>query len=170
MVVDAGPNVADDWIADRIEAHDIVVTQDIPLASRCLEKGRWRSAIRGRAFTPDSIGMALAQRSIGEHLRSIGETTRGPPPLPGRRPLRFLSALDEAVNRAKRARRRSAISVGARRRPGGRTAQWEAPRPCGEGSSRRAPDDGVSAATGDPMRIHTGFEIAYDCPEPVPML
>lgn len=103
VVVDAGPDVADDWIADRIEANDIVVTQDIPLASRCLEKGALALGNSGRAFTPDSIGMALAQRSIGEHLRSMGETTRGPPPFQAADRSRFLSALDEAVNRAKRA-------------------------------------------------------------------
>ncbi len=102
VVVDAGPDVADDWIAERAGPTDIVVTQDIPLASRCLERGAQALASNGRPFTPDGIGMALASRSIAEHLRSTGEVTRGPPPFQASDRSRFLSALDEAVNRARR--------------------------------------------------------------------
>ena len=105
IVVDAGPDVADDWIAERAGPGDVVVSADIPLAARCIAAGAQVLAPNGRQFTADSIGSALAGRAIGEHLRSMGEITRGPKPFaPGDRS-RFLSALDEAVVRARRWRR-----------------------------------------------------------------
>ncbi len=103
VVVEAGPDVADDWIVEQARPGDIVVTADIPLAGRCLAKGALAIGPTGRAFTPDSIGMALAQRGLAEHLRSTGEITRGPPPFQAADRSRFLSALDEAVHRARRA-------------------------------------------------------------------
>ncbi|WP_334163992.1 YaiI/YqxD family protein [Phenylobacterium sp.] len=105
MIVDAGPDVADDWIAERTEPGDIVVTNDIPLADRVLKAGGAAIAPNGRVFTPDSIGQALAQRTIGEHLRSLGEITGGPKPFDRQARSRFLQALDEAVNRERRRRR-----------------------------------------------------------------
>jgi uncharacterized protein YaiI (UPF0178 family) len=105
MIVDAGPDVADDWITERCEPGDIVVTNDIPLAERVLKAGGVAIAPNGRLFTPDSIGSALAGRAIGEHMRSIGEITGGPKPFAGADRSRFLQALDEAVNREKRRKR-----------------------------------------------------------------
>jgi uncharacterized protein YaiI (UPF0178 family) len=103
VVVDAGPDVADDWIAERAGPADVVITADIPLASRVLEAGAQALGPNGRPFTRDSIGSALAGRAIGEHLRSMGEITRGPKPFAAADRSRFLSALDEAVVRARRA-------------------------------------------------------------------
>lgn len=103
IVVEAGADAADDWIAERAQAHDIVVTSDIPLADRSIKAGATAIGSNGRPFTSDSIGMALAQRGIMEHLRSTGETTGGPKPFSKEQRSRFLSALDEAVNRARRA-------------------------------------------------------------------
>ena len=104
VVVDAGLDVADDWIAERAGPGDVVVTNDIPLADRCLKAGA--AAIRpdGRPFTPDSIASALAGRMIGEHLRSMGEITGGPKPFAAADRSRFLQTLDEAVVRARRRR------------------------------------------------------------------
>jgi uncharacterized protein YaiI (UPF0178 family) len=101
-IVDAGPDVADDWIAGEAQPGDIVVTNDIPLADRVLKAGAAAIAPNGRAFTVDSIGSALAQRSIMEHIRSTGEITGGPKPFAGADRSRFLQALDEAVNRERR--------------------------------------------------------------------
>ena len=70
VVVDAGPDVADDWIAERAGAGDVVITADIPLADRCLKAGAQALKSNGQPFTPDSIGSALAGRMVGEHLRS----------------------------------------------------------------------------------------------------
>jgi hypothetical protein len=105
MIVDAGPDVADDWIAERTQPGDIVVTNDIPLADRVLKAGGAAIAPNGRVFTADSIGQALAQRSVAEHLRAIGEMTGGPKPFDRQARSRFLQALDEAVNRERRRQR-----------------------------------------------------------------
>jgi uncharacterized protein len=101
-VVDAGPDVADDWIAERVRPGDIVVTNDIPLASRTLKAGGAALGATGKAFTESSIGAALAQRELMEHLRSFGEVGGGPKPFSQTDRSRFLSALDAAVMKAKR--------------------------------------------------------------------
>lgn len=101
-VVDAGPDAADDWIAERLQPGDIVVTNDIPLASRTLKAGGAALGATGKAFTEGSIGAALAQREIMEHLRSFGEVGGGPKPFTQADRSRFLSALDAAVIKAKR--------------------------------------------------------------------
>ncbi|MFZ5719603.1 MAG: YaiI/YqxD family protein [Pseudomonadota bacterium] len=105
QIVDAGPDVADDWIADQTEPGDIVVTNDIPLADRVLKAGAQAIAPNGRMFTEDSIGSALAQRAILEHIRSTGAITGGPKAFASADRSRFLQALDEAVNRERRRRR-----------------------------------------------------------------
>jgi uncharacterized protein YaiI (UPF0178 family) len=102
IVVDKGPDAADDWIAERADRGDIVITADIPLADRVLKRGAQAIHPDGRAFTADNIGTALAARSIGEHLRSMGEITRGPAPFTPADRSRFLQALDAAVRRARR--------------------------------------------------------------------
>jgi uncharacterized protein YaiI (UPF0178 family) len=101
-VVDAGPDVADDWIAERVQPGDIVVTNDIPLASRTLKAGGAALGATGKAFTESSIGAALAQRELMEHLRSFGEVGGGPKPFSPADRSRFLSALDAAVMKGKR--------------------------------------------------------------------
>jgi len=102
VVVDAGPDIADDWIAERAGPGDVVVTADIPLADRALKAGALALHPNGRPFTPDSIGAALAARGVGEHLRSMGEITKGPRPFEPADRSRFLQALDGAVVKARR--------------------------------------------------------------------
>jgi uncharacterized protein YaiI (UPF0178 family) len=104
VVVDAGPDVADDWIAERIAPGDIAVTNDIPLAERVLQAGGAALSPKGKPFTTDSIGGAIAQRAIMEQLRSTGEFTGGPKPFDRADRSRFLQALDEAVQKARRRR------------------------------------------------------------------
>ena len=103
VVVPAGPDVADDWIAERAAPGAIVITADIPLAARCVKAGAEVLGPTGRAFNDASIGMALATRNLMDDLRSAGETTRGPKPFAPRDRSNFLSALDTAVQRLKRA-------------------------------------------------------------------
>jgi uncharacterized protein len=102
ILVDAGPDVADDWIAERAGPGDVVVTNDIPLADRVLKAGGQAIAPNGRVFTADMIGSALASRSIGEHLRSMGEVTSGPKAFGPQDRSKFLQALDQAVVKARR--------------------------------------------------------------------
>jgi uncharacterized protein len=102
VVVDSGPDAADDWIAERVKPRDIVITNDIPLADRVLKAGASALGATGKAFTTASIGAALAQRELMEHLRSFGEGQGGPKPFSAADRSRFLSALDAAVMKAKR--------------------------------------------------------------------
>jgi len=102
VVVDAGPDIADDWIAERAGPKDIVITADIPLAQRSLAAGAQAVHPTGRMFTLDNIGGALASRAIGEHLRSMGEITGGPKPFAPSDRSKFLQALDQAVVKARR--------------------------------------------------------------------
>ena len=106
VVVDAGPDIADDWIAEQAEQGDVVVTNDIPLAGRVLRKGAAAIAPNGRPFTQDSIGAALSKRALMEHLRSTGEITGGPKPFDRNDRSKFLQALDETINRERRRRGR----------------------------------------------------------------
>jgi uncharacterized protein YaiI (UPF0178 family) len=101
-VVDEGPDIADDWIAERAGAGDIVITADIPLAQRALANSAQALHPTGRLFTADNIGGALASRAIGEHLRSMGEITGGPRPFSPADRSQFLQSLDAAVTRARR--------------------------------------------------------------------
>ncbi len=78
VVVGAGPDAADDWIAERVGPGAIVVTADIPLASRCVISGADVIAPHGKRFGESSIGMALATRNLMDHLRSTGQAPSGP--------------------------------------------------------------------------------------------
>ena len=103
IVVGAGMDEADNWIAERAKRGDIVVTADVPLASRCVKAGAEVIAPNGKPFTADSIGMALAARNLMDSLRSAGEITGGPKPFAPRDRSEFLSALDRAIVRLTRA-------------------------------------------------------------------
>jgi hypothetical protein len=102
IVVEQGADVADDWIAERAQPGDVVVTADIPLAARCLEAGARVLGTTGREFDEDSIGGLLATRELKEHLRGAGMTTGGPAPLAGKDRSRFSSKLDELVQKSLR--------------------------------------------------------------------
>ncbi len=102
VVVAQGADAADDWIAEHIGKGDIAVTNDIPLAARCLEKGARALKPNGDAFTEDSIGMALATRDLMAGLRETGEITGGPRSFTKRDRSRFLGTLEVTVQAALR--------------------------------------------------------------------
>jgi uncharacterized protein YaiI (UPF0178 family) len=102
ITVSEGADIADDWIAERITASDVCVTSDIPLASRCLARGAQALSSTGKRWTPDNIGNALAGREINRYLREAGVNTGGPPPLTKADRSNFLSALDSAVQAARK--------------------------------------------------------------------
>jgi len=97
MVVDKGPDVADDWIAEKVRPGDIVVTADLPLAARCLEAGASAIGSDGRPFDEDMIGGALAMRSLKQELREMGSITGGPTGISAQDRSRFLQRLDQLV-------------------------------------------------------------------------
>jgi uncharacterized protein YaiI (UPF0178 family) len=103
VTVGSGFDAADDWIAERAGRGAVVVTADIPLASRCLKAGAAVISPTGRAFTDASIGMALATRNLMDQLRSAGEITGGPRPFGPKDRSAFLQSLDREIVRLKRA-------------------------------------------------------------------
>jgi len=105
----AGPGMdaADDWIAERADPRSIVITADIPLASRCVKAGAAVIAPNGKPFTEQSIGMTLAIRNLMHDLRSSGDITGGPAPFKPSDRSAFLSALDTAIRRLQRAHQTS---------------------------------------------------------------
>jgi uncharacterized protein YaiI (UPF0178 family) len=104
IIVGGQVNAADDWIAEHVRPDDIVITGDIPLASRCLEKGARVLGTSGRIFSKESIGEALASRELLSHLRDLGTITGGPAPFGKRDRSRFLQRLDETIQAVRRGR------------------------------------------------------------------
>jgi uncharacterized protein len=103
VVVGAGMDEADNYIAERAGPDSVVVTADVPLAARAVKAGAETIAPNGKPFTEDAIGMTLATRNLMSDLRSAGAVTSGPKPFaPGDRS-RFLSGLDAALMRLTRA-------------------------------------------------------------------
>lgn len=96
-------DAADNWIVEHVQQHDIVITADIPLASRCLKKGAQVMGPTGKPFTDDNIGGAVAIRDLLSDLRSAGEITGGPAPLKKRDRSRFLQQLDNVIQSIRRA-------------------------------------------------------------------
>jgi uncharacterized protein YaiI (UPF0178 family) len=109
VIVTAGADAADDWIAEHIQPFDIAITADIPLASRCLKQQAFVIGPSGKTFTEDTIGMALGLRDLHRHLReATGQQTFNPGFTKQDRS-RFLGALENAVQAMNR---RSAKPVG----------------------------------------------------------
>ena len=96
-LVSDGLDAADDWIVDHINKNDIIITGDIPLASRSLKKGARVLSLHGIIFTEISLGNALATRDLMTHLRDIGINTSGPPSFDKKDRSRFLQALDSLI-------------------------------------------------------------------------
>src|SRR5256714_8058822 len=102
VVVAAGMDAADDWIAERATKGAIVVTQDIPLAARVVKSGGIAIGPNGKPFSESSIGMALATRNLMDSLRSAGEITSGPKPFAPKDRSAFLQSLEREIVRLKR--------------------------------------------------------------------
>jgi uncharacterized protein YaiI (UPF0178 family) len=105
VVVSAGFDAADDWIADNARPNDIVVTADIPLAARTLEKGAFAVGPTGKVFTAETIGTALAMRDLNRHLRETGESKGYNAAFAPRDRSAFLQALDRMARQALHASR-----------------------------------------------------------------
>jgi uncharacterized protein YaiI (UPF0178 family) len=102
VTVGSSLDAADNWIAERVDATAIVVTNDVPLASRCVKAGARVIAANGRAFTESSIGMTLAVRNLMADLRETGEMSGGPPAFSARDRSAFVAALDQTIRRLRR--------------------------------------------------------------------
>ena len=102
VVVSDGADAADDWIAEQAGAKDIVITADIPLASRAIKEGAKVISHVGKPFTEDSIGMALAMRGLMAQLRETGEMRGSNPVFTPKDRSNFLQGLENAIQLAKR--------------------------------------------------------------------
>ncbi len=102
ILVAEGPDAADDWIAERCGVGDVVITADIPLASRCIANKSQVIGPAGKVFTPDNIGAVVATRDLMTHLRETGEVAGGGRPYSKQDRSRFLQALETAIQAAKR--------------------------------------------------------------------
>ncbi|QDT49279.1 YaiI/YqxD family protein [Symmachiella dynata] len=102
VVVKGHYEAADDWIAEQVAGDDIVITADIPLASRCLEKQAHVLDSRGGKFSAESIGSALASRELMTQLRDLGTITGGPPPFSKQDRSQFLQTLDQTIQKLRR--------------------------------------------------------------------
>jgi uncharacterized protein YaiI (UPF0178 family) len=101
-IVEDGFDAADDWIVEHIQPQDLVITADIPLASRCLKQGAHVIGPTGKRFTDNNIGQAVATRDLLSELRGAGEITSGPPPLMKSDRSRFLQQMDEIIQSIRR--------------------------------------------------------------------
>jgi len=103
VTVTAGPDIADDWIVEKIGAGDICVTDDIPLAGRCIAKGAYVINARGRELNKTNIGETLATRDLLDRLRSDGTLPEGggggPAPFSKRDRSKFLEQLELTVRK-----------------------------------------------------------------------
>lgn len=97
IVVSDGFDAADDWIVEHVGARDIVVSDDIPLAARCIKKGARVLNAKGRELTETSIGDALANRELLSQLREHGLIGGGPAPFEPKDRSRFLQSLENLV-------------------------------------------------------------------------
>ncbi|MGF7161489.1 hypothetical protein FHS85_003124 [Rhodoligotrophos appendicifer] len=102
VIVTEGPDAADDWIAEHIEAGDIAITADVPLAARCLEKGARVVSPTGKAFTSKNIGMALATRDLMRHIREADGVQTFNAGFTPRDRSAFLNSLENEVQSIKR--------------------------------------------------------------------
>ncbi len=103
VMVPRGADAADDWIVEHVAPGDIVITSDIPLASRALKNGGTVLGPTGKPFTEQSIGMALAMRELNQHLRETGESRGINAGYTAKDRSTFLQVFDQAVQKARRA-------------------------------------------------------------------
>jgi uncharacterized protein len=102
VVVNGGFDAADDWIVTKCTQGDIVVTADILLAQRCIEKKARVLGTKGEEFTEDNIGSAVANRELMQNLRYMGEVKGGPAPMQKKDRSQFLAKLDQIIQSLKK--------------------------------------------------------------------
>lgn len=101
-VVTGSFDAADDWIVQRVEKNDIVITSDILLAKRCIEKGAKLIGPKGNELDENTIGNAISGRDIAEHLRDLGHQGTGPSTMTSSDRSKFLSKLDQIIQKIKK--------------------------------------------------------------------
>ena len=102
IVVTDGFDAADDWIVENVRRRDVVITSDIPLADRALQKSALVLGPTGKAFTGQSIGMAVAMRELNTHLRQTGEISGYNAAFSKKDRSRFLNILENTLQKLRK--------------------------------------------------------------------
>lgn len=102
QVVSGNFDAADDWIVANCTAQDIVITGDILLADRCVKKSSRVLGHKGREFTEDNVGSAVANRELMQNLRHMGDNRGGPSPMDKKARSEFLNKLDQIIQSLKK--------------------------------------------------------------------
>lgn len=102
QVVPQGFDAVDDWIVENVASYDVVITNDILLAGRCVEKKALVTDPRGRIYDENNIGEAIARRGLLDELRQRGDIGLGPQKHAKKQTSNFLSTLDSLINVAKK--------------------------------------------------------------------
>ena len=95
--VGSGADIADDEIADKCEVGDLVITADIPLAARVVEKGAQALDPRGTIYDKNNIGQVLSMRNFMDELRGSGVETGGPSGFGQKEKFNFANTLDKFI-------------------------------------------------------------------------
>ena len=98
-LVSDGPDVADDRIVEWVEPGDLVITADLPLADRVVDKGAYALDPRGDCYTETNIKQRLATRDLMQALRSRGEIAAGPAPFNKKDAQAFANGLDRFLTK-----------------------------------------------------------------------
>jgi uncharacterized protein YaiI (UPF0178 family) len=99
LLVQSGLDVADDTIVEKMHADDLIITSDIPLAARVIDKGGLAISSRGDIYSADNIRQKLSTRNFMDELRSSGVETGGPSSLSKKDIQKFANALDQTLTR-----------------------------------------------------------------------
>lgn len=102
QVVSGNFDAADDWIVENCTSQDIVITGDILLADRCIKKSARVLGHKGREFTEDNVGSAVANRELMQNLRHMGDNHGGPSPMDKKARSEFLNKLDQIIQSLKK--------------------------------------------------------------------
>jgi uncharacterized protein YaiI (UPF0178 family) len=105
MTVPGGPDVADNAIVERVQPGDVVITGDIPLAARVVEKDCIAIGTRGELYDEKSVHSRLAARNLMEQFRSAGLETSGPKPFDQKDLQAFANQLDRTLTKLMKRRR-----------------------------------------------------------------
>lgn len=95
--VDHGADVADSYIVDHLDPIDLVITADIPLAGRVVEKGALAIDPRGETYDAETISERLSMRDFMQELRDSGVQTSGPAPYSPKDKESFANALNRIL-------------------------------------------------------------------------
>lgn len=95
--VDAGADMADNYISEHANKDDIVITADIPLAAELVNQEIMTINPRGETYSAENINERLSMRNFMQELRDNGVQTGGPPPLDAKAKELFTNALDRIL-------------------------------------------------------------------------